>query len=449
MGDYDDLKTEKNIYLSVNLAKNPFDIFPLFKDFRNKELCAKEEELFLLPEHLRRELKILTAMKDKRALVYGLYGVGKTSFVDFILYITYNYRNHFGSRVIITESNIERAINELLLSICFDLVREIELRKLSKPFELIRKWVTEKRYGDALFDNMLRLAGNYSEKVENSKTAKKEKVASLSLAGTGIHLGYEEQIERRRCIQNYVNVLPMKNIAQYLADFLEITSKIGYEDIIIFLDEGDHLGKLEEFLRMLTRSREILFTKGYTFLVAGSVEIAKYTESIGSIFDKIIFIPPLSQDNFKKFLQNRIQWVNPQLTIESLFEKEALDFLFECSRGVSKTLLRAAENALDFAVSRGDKKVTRLHCLECQDTTYNKIEQALKKSHMMILKYLASLPYTAASDENLQQLVGVKRIQLRNLLEELLELGYVRKESRGKTKYYSISSQYKSYFMNS
>ena len=449
MGEYGYLKTEKNIYAAMHLAQNPFDIFPLFKDFRNKEACIKEEAVFLLPESLENKLEILTSIKDKRTLVYGLFGVGKTSFVDFILYITYHYRRRFCSRVIITEANVEKAINEFLLTICFDIVQEIEQRKLTKPLALIRKWVAEKRYGDALFDNMIRLAGNYTEKVEDNTIKVSQKGANVSLALTGGHLQYEEQIERRRCIQNYVQILPMKNIAQYLADFLEIVTQIGYESITIFMDEADHLGKLDEFLRMLTRSREILFTKGYTFFVAGSAEIAKYTEAVGAIFDKIVFVPPLTKDNFKRFLQNRVHNVAPKIGIEDLFEEESLDFIFEQSKGISKTLLRLTENALDFAASKNDEKVSIAHCLESQDTDYNKIEQVLKKSHLALLKYLAGISYTSASDEKLQQLVGVKRIQLRNLLEELLQLGYVRKESRGKTKYYSISSQYKNYFLNS
>lgn len=328
-------------------------------------------------------------------------------------------------------------------------MQEIKQRRLTKPLELIHKWVIEKRYGDALFDNMIRLAGTYTEKVEDSKIRTSQKGGNMGLGGIGVHLQYEEQIERRRCIQNYVQVLPMKNIAQYLADFLEIVTQIGYENITIFLDEADHLGKLDEFLRMLTRSREILFTKGYTFFVAGSVEVAKYTEAVGAIFDKIVFIPPLSKDTFKRFLQNRVHQVNPKINIEAIFEEAALDFIFEKSNGISKTLLRLAENALDFAASKKDTKVTALHCIESQDTDYNKIEQMLKKSHLVILKYLATVVYSSASDENLQKLAGVKRIQLRNLLEELLQLGYVRKESRGRTKYYSISSQYKTYFLNS
>ena len=179
----------------------------------------------------------------------GLYGTGKTSFVDFILYIAHNFRGRFCTRVIITEDNVEKAINEMLLSLCFEILSEIERKKLTEPIQSLRKWITGKRYSDFLLGSMNRLIGEYTEHNETSIVTKNKKIFKMSPGNIGTEFGYDKEVTVRKAIQSYVEILPMPKIAEYLNDFLEIIQLIGFQDIVIFIDEADHLAKIDKIGR--------------------------------------------------------------------------------------------------------------------------------------------------------------------------------------------------------
>lgn len=48
MNIIDELKVSGLTYKQFQLSENPFKIEPLFRDFRNKELCQKQEPLFVV-----------------------------------------------------------------------------------------------------------------------------------------------------------------------------------------------------------------------------------------------------------------------------------------------------------------------------------------------------------------------------------------------------------------
>jgi DNA-binding MarR family transcriptional regulator len=446
MPNYEHLKKKKGLYTSYGLSRNPFSIAPLFKEFKQSLQCEYEEKFFVLPSRLEREVQILLAMENERALIYGLYGVGKTSFVDFILYLAHNFHGHFCTRVIVTEDNVERAIQEMLLSLCLEVVSEIERKKITRPVEAVRKWIASRRYSDFLLSSVSRLIGHFTEQEETSTVQKKKMAVKISPANLGGEWGYDEEITVRKGIQSYVDVLPMRKIAEYLQDFLEIIRLIGFHDVIIFIDEADHLQKIDTFLKLLTRAREVLFCGGYNFFIAGSVELAKYTEALGAIFDKIIFLKPAHMETMKAMLECRIQALNPKKSLSDLFEEDALPLIFEKSKGIQKQFLRIAENALDEAAMAEDSKIRVAHCLSVFKTSEDEISLNLKNSQIRILRFLSRCEASSASDQKFQEETQVGRTYLRLVLEELVEQGYIRKERRGKHVYYSISSQYRAYF---
>jgi hypothetical protein len=112
----------------------------LFRNFKNNSLCQKEETLFTIPNDLDQEIEILISMYNCRVLVYGLYGVGKTSLVDFILYLSHNFHRHFCSRVIITQDNVHRAIQEMLFTLTMDIISEIAQKSILHPIQSLKKW---------------------------------------------------------------------------------------------------------------------------------------------------------------------------------------------------------------------------------------------------------------------------------------------------------------------
>ncbi len=446
MAYFANLKKNKNPYERFKLKGNPFSIAPLFRNFKDAKECEREESLFMLPQKLEMDLDILLATEDQRILIYGFYGIGKTSFADFFLYLAHNYHNRFCTRVVLTEDNLERAIHELLLCLSSDIISEVRNRELIHPIVAIRKWIADKRYQDFLLTSLAKLMGPYTETTETVQTNQKKDEINVSPGGIGVNLGYEEEIQVRKAIQSYVEVLPLRKVAEYTKDFQQIIQELGYRDIIFFIDEADHLPKIESFIKLLTRAREILFSKGCTFIIAGSVELARFTESLGTIFDRLISLKPLDKADFYTTLEHRIQSQNPALKLQDVFADEALDFIFQRTKGIRKEFLRLCENALGLAILQNKQKVTVDECLQVTNTGEQELVLNLKEIQIKILRYLALREVCSPSDKAFIKDMEVTRTHIRNNLEYLTSQGYVQKEKRGRQSFYAISSQYRSYF---
>lgn len=448
MKDYQFIKANHNIYSIMGFATNPFSITPLFRSFKSLRECEKDEKLFILPESVTRELNIFTRLENKRVLVYGHYGVGKTSLVDFIMYINYHYRHKFCVRLIITEDNVQQAMNEILLNICQEILSELANKRITQPISAIRKWIAEQHYSDLLLENILKLMGSYEETKEQSQVQRKKSNVSLAPQGVGVAQSNEEEIHLRKTIQSYVQVLPMRKIIEYLELFYEIIQKLGFQEIVIFIDEADHLENIDRFLSLLTKAREILFSRGYTFFVCGSIEIAKFAESMGSIFDKLFVVQPADRILFQEILEARIKVANPQLSIFDIFEHKALDMLYEFSNGIQKYFIRMAENALDMAVSRGEKKIDEKHCTQVLESNKDSVSISLSDTELAIMDHLSQKGASSSSDLKFQKDVNISRAQLRKILDDLFQRGYLHKEKKGRRNYYALTAQYFPYFSN-
>lgn len=444
--DLNELKKPKNIYSSLGLKQNPFSIAPLFRDFRNVRECEKDENLFFIDENYFKEVEILLGTKEQRVLLYGLYGMGKTTLINFYLYLAHNYHRRFCTRIVLTENNLERAVNELLHSLCFDILSEISRKPWSQPVSSIRKWIVENRHGDTLLENLSRLMGRYSEIQRTTETKKNQKAIKVSPGNMGGEWGQEDEIQITKIIQSYIDILPVRKVTEYLKDFQKIVQQLGYEDIILFIDEADHLPKIEQFLRMLTSSRELLFTRGYTYVIAGSVEVARHTESMGAIFDHLLYLEPLTEKAFKRIIEKRLQSQKPSLKSSDIFESESLELIFLKSKGILKEALRLAENSIKNAAKERSNRVMPSHSMEALEQKSEEITLDLQKNHIEILVYLAKIDKVSPSNEKFQKNLSITRSYLRTLLEDLLQKGYLHKEKQGRKTFYSISSQYRPYF---
>lgn len=446
MNFLDGLKDPGFKYTNFQLPENPFTIDPLFRDFRDKKLCHEQEKLFIPPTNLKRHLQTICRLKDRRCLVYGGYGVGKTSLIDLILYLSYNFHNRFCLRVIVTEDNVERAINEMLLSLCLEIISEISHRSVLHPIKSLQKWMIERKFGDSLLTAMAKLIGRYTEEKTKVKKNKDKTHLQGSPLGIGINVDIEQEVETRRSIQSYVDILPMRHVGSYLEDMLLIVQKLNFQDIVIFIDEADHLGRIDAFLRMLTKAREVLFARGITFYIAGSPEIARHIESIGIIFDKTLFLEPADYAEFEQLLNHRIRFYNPELSLSNIFDKKSLALIYEATKGIRKQFIRLAENALDIASGCNTHQVNELHVIDAIGMGQDQIQLTLSSSQTKVMEKLAQFRTISPSDREFQTAVDLKRESLRLLLEDLTKQGYVKKERKGRRCIYSIAAPYKPYF---
>ncbi|NUM36068.1 MAG: hypothetical protein HUU50_16120 [Candidatus Brocadiae bacterium] len=446
MDDFQKYKKQISKYSLFGLQENPFSISPLFRSFKNKNLCQKEETIFTIPNELDQEIEILISMYNCRVLIYGLYGVGKTSLADFVLYLSHNFHRHFCSRVIITQDNVHRSIQEMLFTLTMDIISEISQKSILHPIQSLKKWWAEKQHNDTLIDTMFKLVGTYSENMEEGKHTKNKKNWQIAPYGLGASYSFEKEIEIRKSIQAYVEILPLRKITEYLEQFLEIIQAIGYKDIFIFIDEADHLEKTDEFIRMLTKAREVLFSSGYSFFIAGSIQLARYLESMGTIFDKTILVQPANWFSFFDTIEKRLQSQNAQLKALDIFEEKALQMIYSKSKGVHKSFLRLAQNALDRAAIESSNKIEISHCEYVLASAKDEVTHLLKETHIKILKYLSKNSFSSPSNRDFQNAIELKRVQLRSILEDLILQGYLHKEKKGRETYYSLSAQYLPYF---
>ena len=222
---------------------------------------------------------------------------------------------------------------------------------------------------------------------------------------------------------------------------------MGYSDIVIFIDDADHISKIDQFIKMLTRSREILFAEGYTFFVSGSPEIAHYTESIGSIFDKTLFVGPADYPSFCSILEQRIKACSPSKNLK-LFSPQALKAIYEISKGIRKQFLRLAENALDNAVMQTATRIEVEHTVEAVQQNQDRIAGNLGTTQRKVLKILTDLGPSSPSRPELQKATNLTRSALAKILKILSEENYLICKRQGRQILYSISSIYLPYFEN-
>jgi hypothetical protein len=171
--------------------------------------------------------------------------MGKTTLVDFFLYLAHNYHHRFCTRVILTDGNLERSIGELLYSLCLDIISEIASKPWIHPISSIRKWIVENRHGDTLLENLSCLLGKYSEIKETTESHKKSSKLRIAPGNLGGEWNQEEEVQIRKAIQSYVDVLPLRKVVEYLRDFRLIVQQLGFRDIVIFIDEADHLPDID------------------------------------------------------------------------------------------------------------------------------------------------------------------------------------------------------------
>lgn len=446
MGEFDKFKRTTNPYTIVGLAENPFNVSPLFERFRDKKLCIKDEKLFVLPEKLERELEILLSLKDRRVLPCGAYGVGKTTFLNFLMYLSFHYHKRFPTKIIITSENVEKASNELLFTLCIDIIDIIKQIAFTRPMNALRRLVVSLKHRDYLFDTLGRVIGSYEE--EESRAKKRIGKIEAKFEPGGIGADYERLSENTliTSIKSFVESLPMKKIGEYLDSFALIVKELGYEEILITIDEADHLPNIDEFLSLVTRSRLIFFTSGYSFLVAGSPEIAHHTKVMGTVFDKTLFLEPCSREFLKEVFNKRINALNSSIRINNLFEKDTVDEIYSYSQGILKYAIRLAENSLDECITRREKKVTRRHIMDAIGKGQNEIKKMLSTTEMGVLSLLSEVGESSPSTKTLQNSSGMSRSSLYRILESLAEKGFVRRRKEGKKIYYAILPAYKNYF---
>lgn len=437
--DFDELLKLEPKFDQFGFKRNPFSIYPLFSDPKNDEICTRDKGLFVRRPQADDAIKAFGS--GRRILIYGEVGSGKSSILNMLLYVARSRQNYLPVRVLISEQNVERAVQEILYTVCMEIVRQVKQRKISHPIDSIKKWFIEKKKSDDFYEYMSRLIGGFEEETIVKKTSTGSVGGTI---GTGAAPGgslsgkaeREETTETR--FKSRVESLPAKVVESYFQDMIEAVEKISYEGVAVGLDEADHIEDISKVVGMLTVARGIFFASDkQIFVVAGSSELSKRTDVMRGVFDSMIFVEDVSLDVMKRILDKRIRFENGKRSLNSTFEERAIDAIYSYSAGLPKDSLRLAANALTEAAIENEVPVKQAQVQKAQSRSIAHLSETLEPNELKVFEALGEIGESSPSSENLQKASHLSRQQVDKILRELHGRHIIRRRKEGKLfKYY-------------
>lgn len=437
--DFDELLKLEPKFDQFGFKKNPFSIYPLFSDPSNDELCSRDKRLFVRSPQADDAIKGFGS--GRRILIYGEVGSGKSSILNMLLYVARTSQKYMSIRVLISEQNVERTVQEILYTICMEIIHQAKQRKVSHPIESLKKWLVEKKRSDDFYDYMARLIGEFEEETTVRKTTTgsvKGTIGTGAVPGASLSGKAENEETVETKLKSRVENLPVKVVESYFQDMIQAVGKIGYEGIAIGLDEADHIADLKKVVAMLTVSRGIFFASDkVVFVVAGSSELSKRADVTRGVFDSMIFVEDVSLEIMKGILDKRIRLENSKRSLDSTFEEKAVDTIFSYSGGLPKDGLRLAANALIEAAIENEVPVKQAQVKKAQSRSITHLSEALEPNVLKVFEAVEEIGESSPSSDKLQRATRLSRQQLDRILRDLSNRHIIRRRKEGKLyKYY-------------
>jgi GTPase SAR1 family protein len=408
------------------------------------------EDEMLFSRRTESEEAVKSLLPGRRLLIYGDVGAGKSSLLNMLLYLSWKKHQHMPVRVLLSEQNVDRAVQEILYTVCIELVRQARMRSIRHPIDSLKRWTLDKRKIDDFYDYLARLIGSFEEEKVSGKAKTKSVGGSVGtgaiLPGGTVEGRFESQETIETRLKSKVESLPARIIEDYFKDMINAVTQIGFKGISVGLDEADHIQDISKVVGMLTRARGILFASGKeTFVIAGSEALVKESARVvKGIFDVMIPMKSLDPAEIKNMLDKRISTEsanNKQLTADKLFEHSALRLLYEYSSGSPKAALRLAANCL-IEAALDDKNISCIisnaHVKKAWLRSTSELAEILDEGEIRVLNALEKLHEASPSSEGLQKEVSLSRPSLTKILLRLHKDGHVRRRKKGKSYYYYV-----------
>ncbi len=439
MSDLDDLIAKGKDYSKFGFKKNPFSIRPLFNNYMDLDKCKEEKELFIVTEESEILYKIFDL--DRRILLWGDIGVGKTTLINMILYISLSEKKWFPIRIIISEKNIGRTVQEILYSLCFEIMNELEALSISKPLKSLKNWILKQRSSDSLYEIMLKMMSNSFE--EETVKKHKEPLDRKVKRTLKERVGFSIDEEVIKSLKTYVENSPPSIIKENLKSLGELVEKMGYGGIIFAIDEADHIEDMKSVVSALTTARDIfLASNKYTFIFCGSPELISYDrkkERFG-IFDTEVHVKQLKDTQIGEILLRRIKKERngDSVTLDSVFDNATLKTLYLNADGKIKIALKIAQNSLDEALYNKHDKIYEEDIKNTLGRMKATIETKLTETEMIVLQGLSEFGKPMSpSDVEFQIKTKSSRPTLQRTLSSLHRKGLVNITKEGKKTLYS------------
>jgi hypothetical protein len=438
--DFEALLKLEPKFEKFGFKSNPFSIKPLFSNLQDKASCERDKKLFVLTLGSEEAMKAFGV--GRRIMIYGEVGSGKSSILYLLLYRAREERKYLPVRVLISEDNVKRAVQDILYTLCMEIIQETRRKNLSHPVNALRKWLLDKSRSDDFYQYMARLAGAFEEETTVSKTTKgsvQGKIGTGAIPGFSIGGNIESDQTVETKFKSKVDSLPEKVVENYFQDMIEAVEKIGHNGIAFGIDEIDHIASTDSVAAMLTVSRGIFFASDKPiFLVAASLDLAKRTELVRGVFDSMILVNEVSLEAMKKMLENRIKVENSKLSLNSTFEEKAVNAIYNYSDGLLKDGLRLAANSLAEAVIQNEIPVKQAQVKKAQSRSITHLSETLEPSEHRVFDALEQAGDSSPSSEELQKMTDLSRSQLDRILRNLSQRHIIRRRKEGKTFVYYI-----------
>ncbi len=436
--DFEKLLKLKPDYSKFGFSRNPFSIHPLFADLDDDDRCKRDQRLFF--KSSESEQVAMSIGPGKRILIYGDVGVGKTTLLNLTLYLAKMREKYLPVRVLVSEDNVSRAVQEIMYTVCMEIVAQIKTRKITQPITAVRRWLVERREADKLYDYLSRLVGTFEEeKTTARKTVSKigGEIGTGAVPGGAIKGETESEETIINSLRTHVESLPAKVIENYFRDLSDLAEKIGYGGIITGIDEADHIRELNKVVGMLTVSRGLFFISDKEiFVIAGSNELIKQPTVTEGLFDSTMPLKPLTIEEMKQMLEKRTKEQRALGSLDGVFDWGALSAIHEFSRGLPKLALKIAENSLTEVATLGYNRVERRHVLQVLERAGAQVSIMLEPSERRVLEALRKIGEASPSSKSLQKTTALSRQQLDRILRKLCDQNIIQRRRDGKAYYY-------------
>ena len=406
------LKARKNLYRSLDLRGNPFNPGEL-----------RGEQLSLLVGRQKEAGAVINALADDaNALIYGLKGVGKSTFLNFINATLKN------DRIIVTSVEGIPHERSFFLNILECLLREnmFEAEIQSEedqdihldPLMPLGQWQIIRASLDA--EKMFGFKSHYKQKIKRKP----------SLFET-----LKKKIEKyRRASAVYTThdiVADIKNLSKtYSHDF----------PIVVCVDNFHKIAALKSTVMTFqeTLAKE-MFSQEIKFVVAGTPATFKSIEHGSSLLDRFpsgaqIALKPLNVENVRLLIQKRIDAYRLSRAEKVLsFDDEAIDLIAKLSDGYPRRVVDACNACLRFCVEKSKLRVTE----EIAHKTLKnlgllipqKIYSSLSRETRDVYKTLLSMQPTGPAE--LANEIGKSKSTIFHHLKILVDAGLVKKTPWG------------------
>jgi uncharacterized membrane protein len=118
------------------------------------------------------------------------------------------------------------------------------------------------------------------------------------------------------------------------------------------------------------------------------------------------------------------------------FAREAVDLMAEAGRGNLKRLQEMGKQCLLIGYRQGACLITREIAAEAVRRALSERVAILSEDQRTLLAYLVQQGTASPSDEGLQSLLPVSRGRISQLLNDLLEAGFVQRQQAGRRRLY-------------